>query len=78
MTGTERTPQEIDGLSHELYERYAKPLEAAHRGQYIAVSEEGRTVLGATRFEAAQKAQEELGPGVFLYKLGERSVGKWR
>jgi hypothetical protein len=74
VTATERAQQEIEQLSNE---RYGKPLEHDHPGRFIAVARDGRTVPGATRFEAARKTQEELGSGMFLYKLGERSVGEW-
>ena len=65
-------------LYDELYERYGKPLEAEHRGEYLAVSPKGRTVLGETLLEVAQRAVNELGSGNFVYKVGEPAVGKWR
>jgi len=65
-------------LYDELYERYAKPLEAGHKGEYLAVSPDGRTILGRTPFEVAKQAADRFGPGNFVYKVGERSVGNWR
>lgn len=67
---------EDKGLS--LYERYGKPLEETHQGQYIAISEEGKVLLGNSLVELMQRAKATFGPGSFIFKLGERSVGKWR
>jgi hypothetical protein len=61
-----------------LYEQYGKPLEHDHTGQYLAIAPDGRIVLGSTLLEVAQIASDRLGSGHFLFKVGERSVGKWR
>ncbi len=68
----------VDRLYDELYEAYGKPLEAAHRGEYLAISPEGKTMLGPTMREVTQRALAAFGPGIFLYKVGEPAVGKWR
>jgi hypothetical protein len=70
--------QKVKQEADRLYERYAKPLEAAHRGQYIAVSPRGQVIVGATAYAVAQQATERFGRGNFLFKLGPRAVGKWR
>jgi hypothetical protein len=62
----------------DLYERYGKPLETKHWGQYVAIAEDGRTVLGLEFEELVRKAKQELGPGNFVFKVGERAVGNWR
>ncbi len=64
--------------SDALYDRYGKPLEAEYWGQYVAISEDGRTVLAPTLLEAVQRATATFGPGSFTFKVGERAVGKWR
>ena len=61
----------------ELYERHGTPLEADHLGQYLAVSPDGRIVLGPDLLDVARQAKEQLGRGCFLYKIGERAVGRW-
>jgi hypothetical protein len=61
-----------------LYERYGQPLEATHTGEYLAISPQGETLLGATLLEVAQQAAKSFGPGNFVYKIGERAVGRWR
>ena len=61
-----------------LYERYGKPFEAQHRGQYVAISPEGRTLLGDSVRDVLLQAKAAFGPGNFVFKIGERAVGKWR
>lgn len=65
-------------LADELYEKYGKPLEAEHQGEYVAITPDGRTILATTVREAAQKAVEALGPGSYLFKVGEKAVWRWR
>ena len=69
---------ELKRRGEQLYKRYAKPLEAAHSGEFIAISPNGQTIIGKTMIEAAKRAAEEFGRGNFIFKLGPRSVGKWR
>jgi hypothetical protein len=58
-----------DRQGDELYERYGKPLETEHWGEFVAISPEGKTVLGKTLKEAAEAAMEHLGHGHSIYKL---------
>jgi len=64
--------------AEELYDRFGKPFEANHRGEYVAIAPGGRTVLAHTVVEVADKAATALGPGVFVFKVGDRVVWKWR
>ncbi len=68
--------QTDDGL--RLYELYGKPFEAQHWGEYVAITPDGRTVLAPTLLEAMQSATTAFGPGSYVFKVGERAVGKWR
>ena len=61
-----------------LYERYGKPLEKDHRGQFVAITADGRTLIGTTLLAVAQEAERTLETECFLFKLGERVVGRWR
>ena len=63
--------------SEMLYERYVKPLEKTRWGKYIAISQEGKTLMADTVFDLMQQAKTTLGPGNFIFKIGERAVGKW-
>lgn len=73
-----RTPEELLAQSNELYEQFGKPLEMEHTGEFVAVSPEGRTILGTSASEVGRKAKQAFGPGNFVFKLGPRVVGKWR
>jgi hypothetical protein len=55
-----------------------EPLEAEHRGEYLAVSPRGEVIVGATLLEVVQTAAARFGPGCFAYRIGESAVGKWR
>jgi len=69
---------ELNTEGEQLYDHYAKPLEAEHAGKFIAVSREGKTVIGDTILEVAKRAGQELGHGNFVFRLGPRSIGRWR
>jgi hypothetical protein len=71
-------PEEIERRYDALYEQYGQPLERDHRGEYAAISVRGEVALGQTMLEAAQLAVERFGPGSYLFKIGERTVGHWR
>jgi hypothetical protein len=64
--------------AEHLYRQYGKPLEADHGGKYLAVSEQGKTILANTLLEVVEKARATFGPGSFIFKVGPRSVGTWR
>ncbi len=65
--------------AYALYDRYGKSLEAEHYGEFVAISPTtGQTIIGPTRREVAQEALQILGDGMFLFKIGERVVGRWR
>ena len=59
-----------------VYDRYVKPLEAEHWGEFVAVTRDGRMILGPTDREVFFEAKETLGYGSFLFKIGPRVVGR--
>jgi len=61
-----------------LYERFGKPLEKDHEGEFLAISRTGETVLGPTDVDVIQQAKQRLGTGYFLYRVGQRWVYKLR
>lgn len=73
-----KDPKKIGQLSDRLYKKYGKPLEKEHWGEFLAVSQKGKTLLDADLLALAQKASKTLGSGNFLFKVGEKAVGKWR
>jgi len=73
-----KTPAELLAQADALYEQFAQPLEAAHAGEFVAVSPAGQTLLGTSAGEVGRKAKAAFGPGNFVFKVGPRVVGKWR
>ena len=62
----------------ELYERYGKPLEKDHPGEYVAISPEGQTIVGAEAAEVLRRAIDSFGSGNFaLKRVGYRTFGRW-
>ena len=61
----------------KLYEEYGIPLEQEHRGQDLAVSPDGQTLLGDDLLTVPKEATEHLGPGNVVFKIGDIAVGKW-
>lgn len=61
-----------------LYDRYGKPLEADHTGRYVAIWPDGRTIIGPTVLDVMRQALAAFGPGSYVFKVGERAVGRWR
>lgn len=72
------TDQERKVQADTLYERYGKPLEAHHAGQYVAISPRGETVFAPTVLEVTEEALHAFGPGSFIFKVGEKIVWRWR
>lgn len=68
----------LNQRADELYDQYARPLEAEHEGEYIAVSPTGQVLLGEDLYEVTKMATETFGRGNFIFKLGPRAVGHWR
>lgn len=46
-----------------LYERYGKPLRAAHEGKWIAISTDGEVIIRDTAGEVLQASRDRFGPG---------------
>ena len=62
----------------ELYEQYGKPLEAEHWGEFIAISPDGRTLLGSDMAEVLDNALRQFGGGVHIFKVGPIATGRFR
>jgi hypothetical protein len=73
-----RRQQELLAEAHRVYDRYVKPLEQEHWGEYVFVAADGRSVLGASELDAIDKGIAALGRGHFLFKVGDIAVGKIR
>ena len=76
MTGVK--DQSSIALSDKLYEQYGRPLEAEHWGEFVAIAQDGRTLLGSSLWDLTDQAMAELRPGSCIFKVGEKAVGTWR
>lgn len=61
-----------------LYERFGKPLEREHWGEYVAIAPMGGYVVGADLKEVSRNALKKFGSGTFVFKVGDKSVGRIR
>lgn len=60
----------------ELYERYAKPLEAEHWGEFLAIAPDGRTMLGDNPYKIDIEAWNAFGDEVVMFQVGEKESVK--
>ena len=72
---SELQPRKQD--ADRLYTQYVKPLEKDHKGEYVAVSLQGKTILAPTLLEVMQQAEDIFGPRqTVVFKVGAKSVGR--
>lgn len=65
--------------SERLYSRFGGALESEHRGEFIAISDDGQVVFDPDRFVVLQTATERFGRDGFVFrKIGSPTLGKWR
>jgi len=67
---------ESKDVGDRLYEQFAQPLEQDHYGEFIAITRDGRTLLGPTLIDVALRAKDTFGERTFLFKIGPKAV--WR
>ena len=72
----EQTPQRND--ANRVYKQYVKPLEPSHKGEYVVVTPDGQTILGPTLMSAVQQAQAISPKDNFIFKVGDKVLGKLR
>ena len=76
------TVEQERGLAeaHALYDRYVKPLEADHWGEFVAVTPDGRVFLGESKRGVLDRLVEAVGrgSGSYVFKVGPLVVGRWR
>src|SRR5439155_1385388 len=62
-----------------LYERYGKPFEPAHKGEFLALSDDGGVLLGTDSTQVVHLAIEKFGSGRFsLRRIGHKVAFTWR
>jgi hypothetical protein len=63
----------------ELYDRYGKPLEQNHHGEYGAISSDGRVIVDRDDLVVMDRAIDEFGSGNFsFYRIGYSYVDNLR
>jgi hypothetical protein len=71
--------QQRANQDEELYDRFAKSLEADHDGEYVAIARDGRLIVDREQLRALDRAIEQFGSGNFAFrKIGSRALGRWR
>ena len=77
MTNMRQAAQKLQE-KHRLYDQYGKTFEASHKGQYLAISRDGQTILGDQSGEVLQQALEEFGRGKFgIFRVGHQVFAEW-
>ena len=67
-----------DAERRRLYEKYGKPLEANHAGEFIAISMDGEILLGEHEGKLFYQALSAFGRGGFaLTKVGCEAMDEW-
>ena len=61
-----------------LYERFGRPLEPDHWGEFVAISPDGEAVLGAVLANVLKEVSERFGPDAEVFRIGEQVAGRWR
>ena len=75
MDSPGRTPSAAE--MDMLYDRNAKPLEAEHYGEFIAISRtSGPYVLGRLATDVLSQAKARLGRGNAVFQIGARIVAR--
>lgn len=63
----------------ELYDVFGKQFEAEHRGKFVAIAPDGRTIIDSDQVRVLEQAVSQFGSGNFaLRKIGSRALGRWR
>lgn len=70
--------KQLNKTGDKLYKKFGRPLEGEHWGEYIAISKKGKFVLSPDLKKVFKESLKKLGPGSFVFKVGEKAVYKWR
>jgi hypothetical protein len=77
VTNSAADRRDVSKLMDQLYERYGKPLEKDHWGEFLAVTEDGRKLLADDYLQAAERGEQQFAPSlVYLFRVGEVAVGR--
>ena len=77
MVNMEEGRQQLEE-NRRLYEQHGKDLEASHKDQYLAISRDGRTILGERSNQVLKQAIEAFGSGNFgIFRVGHDAYAEW-
>lgn len=61
-----------------LYEKYGRPLEKEHKGEFVAISLEGEILLDKRLGELLKQAIDTFGPDNFaMARVGHDAMAEW-
>lgn len=72
-----QTNKNFKKIADKLYQKFGKPLENKHQGEYVAISKDGGTIISRTLINVLKKSQL-FSSDSFIFKIGEKAVWKWR
>jgi hypothetical protein len=62
-----------------LYDKYGKPLEVTHTGQFVAIGLSGEVILGDNDVQVLDQALAAFGRGNFAFRrVGPGTERRWR
>lgn len=64
--------------ANKAYEKYVKPLEQKHKNQYVLVTPSGKIFFASTLLGVAERAGKTPSSNNYIFKVGNKSVGKLR
>ena len=73
----QKSKNELITQSEKIYERYGQPLERDHWGDYAAIFPDGKFFVGKDLEDVSTRALSRFGRGSFVFKIGEKAVGKF-
>ena len=72
-TGGKMLSARISWSIIRLYQQYGKQFEAEHRGEFVAITDDGRTMLGTDRDNLFHDALKAFGTGVSVFEVGRET-----
>lgn len=64
--------------ANKAYALYVKPLESKHKGKYVVVTPGGKTIFSPSLMEAVEEARRISNANNFIFKVGDKVLGKIR
>ena len=63
---------------HRLYEKYGKPLEKEHKGEFVAIGLHGHVLLDRRLGDLLKRAIDTFGPDNFaMARVGHDAMAEW-